>query len=69
MNIAAFTGNLTADPELKTSQNGDSVCAFTIAVKRPHSKDKVDFIDCVAWREKAEFISTYFRNRQIHLTI
>ena len=61
MNIAAFTGNLTADPELKTSQNGDSVCAFTIAVKRPHSKDKVDFIDCVAWREKAEFISTYFR--------
>lgn len=61
MNVTGITGNLTADPELKTTQNGDSVCAFTVAVKRPHSKDKTDFIDCVAWRDRAEFVSRYFR--------
>ena len=61
MNVSGITGNLTADPELKTTQNGESVCAFTVAVKRPHSKDKTDFIDCVAWRERAEFVSRYFR--------
>lgn len=60
MNVVGITGNFVADPELKTTQNGDSVCSFTIAVKRPHTKDKTDFVDCVAWREKAEFISRNF---------
>lgn len=60
MNIAGITGNLVADPELKTTQSGQSVCSFAVAVKRPHTKDKTDFIDCVAWKEKAEFICKYF---------
>lgn len=60
MNFAGITGNLTADPELKTTQNGESVCGFTVAVKRPHTKDKTDFIDCVAWGNKAEFVTRYF---------
>lgn len=60
MNIAGITGNLTADPELKTTQSGISVCSFTVAVRRPHTKDTTDFIDCVAWKEKAEFITKYF---------
>jgi len=61
MNVIAISGNLTAEPELKTTQNGLSVCSFTVAVKRPHTKDKTDFIDCVAWKEKAEFLTRYFR--------
>lgn len=64
MNIIAITGNITADPELKTTPNGISVCAFTVAVRRPNTKDKSDFINCVAWRTHAEFISKYFRKGQ-----
>lgn len=60
MNVIAISGNLTAEPELKTTQNGLAVCSFTIATKRPHTKDKTDFIDCVAWKEKAEFLTKYF---------
>lgn len=60
MNVAGITGILVETPELKTTQKGDSVSSFTVAVKRPHSKDKTDFIDCVAWRDKAEFITRHF---------
>ena len=60
MNVAAFSGNLTADPELKTTQSGKSVCSFTVAVKRPGVKDTTDFIDCVAWEKRAEFLCNYF---------
>lgn len=62
MNIAIIMGRLTADPELRTTQSGISVCSFTIAVDR-YRKDKeskADFIRCVAWRQSAEFISRYF---------
>lgn len=62
MNIAIIMGRLTADPELRTTQSGISVCSFTVAVDR-YSKDKeskADFIRCVAWRQYAEFISRYF---------
>lgn len=64
MNVIAITGNITADPELKTTPNGISVCSFTVAVRRPNTKDKTDFINCVAWRACAEFISKYFRKGQ-----
>lgn len=56
-------GRLTRDPEVKQTQSGLSVCSFTIAVNRPYSKDgnkQADFIDVVAWRERAEFVSRYF---------
>lgn len=69
MNIIAITGNLTSDPEVKMTQNGDSVCSFTVAVKRPHTKDKTDFIDCVAWKNKAEFVGKYFsKGKKIELS-
>lgn len=61
MNTIALMGRLTADTELKQTQNGISVCSFTLAVKRPNSKDTTDFINCVAWRNTAEFICSYFR--------
>lgn len=64
MNVIAITGNITADPELKTTPNGIPVCSFTVAVRRPNTKDKTDFINCVSWRACAEFISKYFRKGQ-----
>lgn len=61
MNNIALIGRLTADVELKQTQNGVSVCQFTLAVDRPMVKDTTDFIPCVAWRNTAEFISKYFK--------
>ena len=62
-NLAVLMGRLTADPELKTTQSGISVCSFDIAVDRPYKKDEektADFIKIVAWRGTAEFVSHYF---------
>ena len=64
-NQAILAGRLTADPELKTTQSGISVTQFTIAVNRPKQKDDntdtSDFISCVAWKERAELVTKYFR--------
>ena len=60
MNSVNISGRLTKDPELKTTQSNISVCSFGVAVDRPSVKDKSDFIDCVAWRNTAEFVSKYF---------
>ena len=65
-NKVILGGRLTADPELKKTQNGDiSVCSFTVAVNRRTSRTneqpQADFINCVAWRQQAEFLSKYFR--------
>lgn len=64
MNISAISGRLVRDPELRRSQSGKTVTSFTVAVDRPGVKDKTDFIDCVAWEKKAEFVSRYFRKGQ-----
>lgn len=61
MNNICLIGRLTADVELKKTQNGISVCSFTLAVQRPHVKDTTDFINCVAWRNTAEYVARYFR--------
>lgn len=61
MNTTAFMGRLTADLELRHTQNGKAVCSFTLAVKRPRTKDITDFINFVAWEKTAEVISAYFR--------
>ncbi len=64
LNKVILIGNITADPELKQTQNGTSVCSFNIAVNR-YSKEpdakKVDFFTVVAWQAKAEFVSRYFK--------
>ncbi len=60
MNKVIEKGRLTNDPELKQTPNGVAVCSFRIAVKRPHVSETVDFFDCVAWRNLAEFISNNF---------
>ena len=59
MNSCNFIGRLTADPELKTTQSGLSVCIFTLAVKRPKAKETTDFINFVAWRQSAEYLCKY----------
>ena len=61
MNKGHYTGRLTAQPELKQTPSGVSVCSFTLAVKRPRVKDKTDFINFVAWRNNAEFVCRYFK--------
>lgn len=63
-NRAILGGRITADPELKQTQSGTPVCTFTIAINRKGGKDgqqTSDFINCVAWKERAELISRYFR--------
>ena len=68
MNSICLMGRLTGDPELKTTQSGVSVTSFSVAVDRAYrSKDQerqTDFINCVAWRNTAEFISRYFHKGQ-----
>ena len=65
VNISILMGRLTADPELKNTSSGISVTSFTIAVDRGYQKAgeerKADFIDVVAWRNTADFVSKYFR--------
>lgn len=61
MNSICLTGRLSADVELKQTQSGVSVCSFTLAVNRPNVKDTTDWINCVAWRNTAEFITRYFK--------
>ena len=59
MNIVTITGRLGADVELRQTQQGVSVATFSLAVSRPRTKDTTDWIECVAWRQSAEFLSRY----------
>ena len=71
-NKAILGGRLTADAELKQTPSGVSVCTFSIAVNRKVGKDaeqKTDFINCVAWRNTADFISKYFKKGSCILVV
>lgn len=59
MNAVSIAGRLTKDIELKSTQSSLSVCTFTVAVQRPHTKETTDFIPCVAWRQSADFLAKY----------
>jgi single-strand DNA-binding protein len=65
LNKVILGGRLTADAELKTTPSGVSVCSFSLAINRKYVKQgeqpQTDFINCVAWRTTAEFISKYFK--------
>lgn len=62
MNVVCLMGRLTADPEVRQTPNGVSVCAFSIAVDRySNGERKADFINCVAWRTNAENIARFFK--------
>ena len=68
LNKVVLAGRMTADPELKQTASGVSVLSFTIAVSRSYvsksseqGERQADFVNVVAWRNTAEFISKYFR--------
>ena len=65
-NKVILIGNLTADPELKRTTSGVSVCRFTLAVNRRFAKadqgqQTADFITVVAWRQSADFVARFFK--------
>ena len=56
-------GRLTADPEVRVSQNGNAICKFTLASQRKFKREgqpDADFISCMAYGKTAEFIDKYF---------
>ena len=64
INMVALMGRLTYEPELRTTPSGVSVIRFQVACDRNYQRAgaerQADFIDCVAWRQTAEFISRFF---------
>jgi len=68
LNKAILMGRLTRDPELRHTASNIPVTSFSLAVDRNYGKGaerQTDFIDCVAWRSTAEFISRYFVKGQM----
>lgn len=69
MNKVILMGRLTADPELRQTQNGISSCRFTLAVNRNFKNASggydADFVQCTAWKQTAEFIAKYFNKGQM----
>lgn len=61
LNKSILMGRLTADPELRHTQNNIPVASFTLAVDRSYGQEKqTDFLDIVAWRNTAEFAAKWF---------
>ena len=64
LNKVIVMGRLVRDPELRRTNSGTAVASFTIACERDFKSDggerEADFIECVAWRNTAEFVSKYF---------
>ena len=70
LNHICIMGRMVRDPELRRTGSGIAVTNFTLAVDRDYNpKDgaekEVDFIDCIAWRGSAEFVSKYFTKGQM----
>lgn len=69
LNSVIIMGRLVADPELKTTSSGISVTSFVVAVERSYARQgeerQTDFINVVAWRQQADFVTKYFRKGQM----
>ncbi len=65
MNKVILIGNLARDPEVATTASGVTYCRFSIAVQRSFAnadgEREADFINCVAWRQTADFVGKYFK--------
>ena len=62
LNSCTIQGRLAADPQLRQTTSGKSVCSFRIACNRNFGKDlETDWLDCVAWGQTGEFVSKYFQ--------
>ena len=63
MNKVELLGRLTKDPEIRYTQNNTPVASFSLAVNRRFAKEEeqqADFINCVAWSKRGEFVNKYF---------
>ncbi len=65
LNRAILMGRLAADPELRQTPSGVNVATFRLAVNRTYNREQTDWIDIVAWRQQAEFVSKYFKKGQL----
>lgn len=65
LNKAILMGRLTANPDLRQTPNGIAVATFSLAVNRNYNRDITDFINIVAWRQTADFVSKWFTKGQL----
>ena len=65
LNRITLQGRLTAEPVLRTTNNGKPVTSFTLACDRDFNREDVDFINCTAWNSTAEFVTKYFHKGQL----
>ena len=64
MNVCVLKGRLCKNPELSTTASGMSVCRIRIAVPRRDKQNGTDFINCVAFKNQAEFLNSHFSKGQ-----
>ena len=66
INVSILMGRLTHEPELRHTKDGTAVCNFCIAADLGFGDSKrTSYVDCVAWRGQAEFVSKYFTKGQM----
>ena len=69
LNNISIQGRLTHQPEIKQSKSGQNYCRFTIAsdrsIKEKDGTRRTDFVECIAWKQGAEFIARYFKKGEM----
>lgn len=65
LNNVILVGRLTKDIDLRKTQSNISNCKFTLAVNRRFNNEEADFINCVAWKQSAEYLSNYAKKGTI----
>ena len=69
LNHIIIMGRLTRDPELRKTNTGASVASFTIANDRDFGEKETDFVDIVAWKNTADFVSKYFTKGRMAVVV
>ena len=73
LNKIILMGRMVKDPELRHTQSNTPVATFTLAVDRDYqsggNEKQTDFIDCVAWRQTGEFVSSYFTKGKMAVVV
>ena len=69
LNKIIIQGRLTRDPEMRRTGTGTAVAGFTLAVDRDFGDKETDFIECVAWRNTAEFVDKYFSKGRMAVVV
>lgn len=69
LNKIIIQGRLTRDVELRRTGTGTAVASFTLAVDRDFGDKETDFIECVAWKNTAEFVEKYFSKGRMAVVV